>query len=113
MLASHFRLKKKQKIQYILQKGETFSTPIFIAKYTPNNVHCHRFTIITSQKFSDSAVVRNRARRILYEAIRLNLPTTPLLYSYDCVIIPFKSVEKTKHGIITRHIFSLLHTAFQ
>ncbi|MBI2464255.1 ribonuclease P protein component [Candidatus Peregrinibacteria bacterium] len=113
MLASHFRLKKKREIEYILQKGKKFTAPIFIAKYTPNNVHFHRFTIITSQKFSHSAVVRNRTRRILYETIRLNLPTTPLSYSYDCVIIPFKSVVKTKHEVINGHIFSLLHTAFQ
>ncbi|MBI2453535.1 ribonuclease P protein component [Candidatus Peregrinibacteria bacterium] len=108
MLEKKFRLKKSKKISYILNKGKTFKTDIFTAKYYKSEVSFDRFTVITSQKFSRHAVQRNRARRRIYEALRLALQETERTKCVDCVIIPHKHIIELDFTKIKNAISSLL-----
>lgn len=75
----------KQKVQYLLRKGNYFSNSYLGIKCLPNKVQIHRFSVIISKKTLPTAVDRNRLRRQLYELIRLN----PLNLSnhFDCLIV--------------------------
>ncbi|WP_457640655.1 ribonuclease P protein component [Persephonella sp.] len=61
---------KNREIKEILSKGRKIQTEHFIVIYRKNNLGYPRFAFIVSKKFSKKAVIRNRTKRILREAIR-------------------------------------------
>ncbi len=71
MLPSSQRLSRNE-IDYLYKKGVKKVTPGFIAKYLPGRKTKSRFCVVVSIKIAPKAVARNRVRRQLYEAIRLN-----------------------------------------
>jgi ribonuclease P protein component len=75
----------KQKVQYLLKKGNYFSNSYLGIKCLANKVQINRFSVIISKKTLPAAVDRNRLRRQLYELIRLN--TLDLPDQFDCLII--------------------------
>jgi len=98
MLATKYRV-PRQYIDYILKKGESYTTKLFIVRYKPNKEKFSRFRIIVSKKVDPTAVKRNHVRRQSYEAIRLNLPE----YSdsgLDLILIAKKSAPKASYKAI-------------
>ncbi len=74
MLATKYRV-PRQYIDYILKKGESYTSKLFIVRYKTNRENFCRYRIVISKKVDPKAVKRNYLRRQSYEAIRLNLPT--------------------------------------
>ena len=73
MLASKYRFHSRGGVKYTYQKGKTIRTPKFSLVFAPNQRGKQRFAVVISKKVIKSAVGRNRVRRRVYEAIRLNL----------------------------------------
>lgn len=93
MLASKYRFHSRGGVKYTYQKGKTIRTPKFSLVFTPNQRGKQRFAVVISKKVIKSAVGRNRVRRRIYEAIRLNLTEIP--ESYDYIFIVFSKDLKT------------------
>lgn len=74
MLPKECRLKKSREIRDILRNGRSARKEFLILKFKENNLSVSRFAFLISKKVSLKAVVRNRLRRKLHEAVRLNLP---------------------------------------
>lgn len=60
-----------------------------------------RMTVVVSKKVEKTAVGRNRIRRRVYEALRLNLDLIPkkhdyifVVYSKEIMTMPFNELEK-------------------
>ena len=60
-----------------------------------------RVAVVVSKKVAKSAVTRNRIRRRVYEALRINLEYLPkkrdyifVVYTKNLLDMPFKSLEK-------------------
>ncbi|MCX6735272.1 MAG: ribonuclease P protein component [Candidatus Peregrinibacteria bacterium] len=98
MLAQKYRV-PRQYIDYILKKGESYTSKFFIVRYKPNREGFCRFRIIISKKVDPKAVKRNHLRRQGYEGIRLNLPevTTSGL---DMILIVKKNALKASYQSI-------------
>lgn len=82
-------------------------TPKLSLVFTKNLRHRQRFAVVVSKKISKSAVGRNRIRRRIYEAIRLELPQYPekndcifVVYSADCATLPFPQLRAIVHGLL-------------
>jgi len=106
MYAKDFRLKRNQ-IDYLLNKGGSLSSKIFITKYRENNKNIQRFCVIISRKISGKAVERTRLKRQITEAIRTSdMLKNPV--NIDLVLIPKKSIVKKSFAEIKKDIESLL-----
>lgn len=111
MLTSANRFHGHNSLRYVYQKGKTVRGPLCALKYAPNNRRkTYRLAVVVSKKVHKSAVVRNRIRRRLYEAVRLESPK--IQEPYDIVITVFnEQVANIPSQEITRLVHAQLKQA--
>lgn len=74
-------------LRYVYQHGSTVRGPLCSLKYVRNEKRKnYRLAVVVSKKVHKSAVRRNRIRRRLYEAMRLQATDIP---AYDMVLTVF------------------------
>lgn len=93
MLSQKYRFHSRGGVRYTYQKGKTIRTPFLSLVYAPNIKHHQRFSVVVSKKVLKSAVGRNRIRRRVYEAIRLELPE--FTTCQDCIFVVFNRTVAT------------------
>lgn len=75
MLANKYRFHGHGSLRYVYAKGKVTRSKYFLCKSTLNRRRSEpRIAVVISKKILKSAVKRNRVRRRMYEAIRLELP---------------------------------------
>ena len=111
MLAQKYRFHSRGGVRYVYQKGKTIRTPVLSLVYTPNTHHHQRFGVVVSKKVLKSAVGRNRIRRRLYEAIRLELPEFTahqdclfVVFSQSLMTMPFRELRYQIHELLERSL---------
>jgi len=70
MLPKTNRIRKKKEFEVIFKNSKSIKSGPFIFRIMRNKMDYNRFGFIISQKVSKRAVVRNRIRRRLVEAIK-------------------------------------------
>lgn len=71
MIAKSHRFHGHGSLRYVYRHGKTVRGPLTATKYIANDRRdSYRLAVVVSKKVSKSAVVRNRIRRRLYEAVR-------------------------------------------
>ena len=100
MLNQKYRFHSRGGVRYVYQKGKTIRTPKASLVFVDNPRGFMRFAVVVSKKVIKSAVGRNRVRRRVYEALRLNFDDIPKKRDYVFVIydknfknIPFCEIE--------------------
>lgn len=100
MLNKKYRFHSRGGVRYVYQKGKTVRKPKMSLVFVENTRGFTRFAVVVSKKVEKSAVGRNRMRRRIYEALRLNLENLPkkmdyvfVVYSKDVMKMPFKEIE--------------------
>ena len=73
MLSKKYRFHSRGGVRFTYQKGKTIRTPKISLVFNENSRGHQRFAVVISKKVIKSAVGRNRVRRRVYEAIRVNL----------------------------------------
>lgn len=113
MISQKYRFHSRGGVRYVYQKGKTIRTPVLSLVYAPNSRHLQRFGVVVSKKVLKSAVGRNRIRRRIYEAIRLELPEfkTPqdclfVVFSPSLLKMPFRELRRTIHELLERSLIS-------
>ena len=81
----------RQSIPYILKKGNSYHSELFIIRHTKNDGHNSRYRVIISKKLLREAVDRNKLRRQVYEAIRKN-DKESAKQGQDIILIPKKNI---------------------
>ena len=83
------------------QKGKTVRRPKISLVFTENTRGFTRIAVVVSKKVEKSAVGRNRIRRRIYEALRVNFEDIPkkqdyifVVYSKELLKMPFGEIEK-------------------
>ena len=75
-------------LRYAYRSGQTVRSQLLSLKYTPNERRkAYRAAVVVSKKVNKSAVVRNRIRRRVYEALRPQ--TSNITQPYDLVFTVF------------------------
>lgn len=98
MLKQKNRFHGHGSLRFVYKNGRSSRSPQITVKYIHNPRRRNsRFTVVVSKKVIRSAVGRNRARRRIYEIIRLEQPT--LKDNYDVAVMVFSSeVLVMAHG---------------
>jgi len=73
-LAKKYRLKKRKDFEAVKKKGKLISGPLFSLLVLKEKSTESKFAFIVSKKIDKRAVVRNKIRRRLAEAVRQILP---------------------------------------
>lgn len=111
MLSRQFRFHSRGGVKYTYKKGKTIRTPRLSLVSTPNTRHAQRFAVVISKKVLKSAVGRNRIRRRVYEAIRLELPNFKshrdcifIIYSRELKKLPFTELRATIRSLLAQSV---------
>ena len=100
------RLKKKKDFEAVFKKGKAVRSVFLFVRYLGNNLGFPRIAFVVSSKVSKKAVVRNRFRRIIAEAVSKNLKD---IQSADIIVIADRKIkEASKDEIVhdTDNIFN-------
>lgn len=77
MIGRKHRFHGHNSLRYVYSNGRTVRSQLGALKFAPNpRRQTYRAAVVVSKKNSKLAVVRNRIRRRVYEAIRLYTPET-------------------------------------
>ncbi|PJC36671.1 ribonuclease P protein component [Candidatus Peregrinibacteria bacterium CG_4_9_14_0_2_um_filter_53_11] len=109
MLPSTHRIGQSYRIQQILRRGLFFRSFSFQAKLLTSNEAHNRFALIVSKKTAKKAVIRNRIRRRLDEAVRKCIHA-PSSTCYDIVILARSEALTTEFSRLVEEILTLLKT---
>ena len=76
MLPKRYRLRHAADIQHVQQYGQSWRHPLLILLVIANDAPLSRFGFLASRRVG-TAVARNRAKRLLREAVRRHLAEIP------------------------------------
>lgn len=115
MLPKPHRLRKSQEYDKVYQNGKKIYTPYFLLYYRPAKkqdlpkyAELPRIGIVASKKVGN-AVARNRAKRMIREAVRELLPT--LKPEFEAAIISFDKILETDSPTVKQTLESALEKA--
>ena len=101
MLEKKYRFHSRGGVRYVYQKGKTIRKPKMSLVFTDNTRGFTRVAVVVSKKVDKSAAGRNKIRRRVYEAIRLNFDDLPkkrdyifVIYNKNMAKISFQELEK-------------------
>lgn len=87
MLSRKYRFHSRGGVHYTYQHGRTIRGAKISLIYNNNSRKKQRFAVVVSKKVLKSAVGRNRIRRRIYEALRLELPH--IIIPVDCIFVVY------------------------
>jgi len=103
------RIKQGRDFARVRQQGERLTTGCLIANWQPLAMTAHsRLGVVTTRRLGD-AVVRNRARRLLRETVRLN--QHDLVTPVDLVLVARPSIVGKGLAAIERDFLTTLGRA--
>ena len=100
------RLTRSSQFAAVFKEGKYWANDFMVIKAMPNGLEQSRFGFVTSKKVGN-AVVRNRVRRLLREAVRLN----PVETGWDIVIIARKESAGKNYHQMEPKLLKLLNRA--
>lgn len=107
MLSKKYRFHSRGGVRYVYKHGKTLRTSKMSLIFTKNTRGFTRVAVVVSKKVEKSAVKRNRIRRRIYEALRLNFDLIPkktdyifVVFSEDILTMPFDELEKLLGSLV-------------
>ena len=101
MLSKKYRFHSRGGVRYTYQNGKTIRGSKISLVFANNSRNKQRYAVVVSKKVLKSAVGRNRIRRRVYEAIRIELSKIEkpvdcifIIYSKEILDMDFKVIQK-------------------
>ncbi len=111
MLSQKYRFHSRGGVRYVFQHGKTIRTPILSLVFTHNSRGYRRVAVVVSKKVLKTAVGRNRIRRRVYEAVRLELVDFPdpmdyilVVYNKSVATMPFSELRRAVRELLRRSL---------
>ena len=101
-----FRLRRRKEFDAVFHQGRTWANDLLVLRSLPNQLDHNRYGFVISKRLGH-AVVRNRVRRRLREALR----SLPLLAGWDIVISARTSAARSDSHNLKRAATELLDRA--
>ena len=108
MLQSPYRLRRPTDVKRVRQDGRRWRHPLVILLVQSNSLTTSRFAFVASRHVG-KAVQRNRAKRLLREAVHMHLPE--IQPGWDCVMIARPMLPHTPFGEVNTAVYQLLQRA--
>lgn len=108
MMQQRFRLRHNDDFARLRREGRAFHQCALLLSFTPNGLTHNRYGFITSKQLG-KAVVRNRVRRLLREAVRLLHPR--LKVGYDVVLVARVALVAEPFHVVQRILETLCSQA--
>lgn len=112
MLRARYRFHSRGGVKHTYKQGKTIRQPKMKLVYNQNIKGGQRFAVVVSKRIFKHAVDRNRVRRRVYEAIRLNFDKFTkrqdyivVIYSRDFKDMPFSDLEDALIQLAERAIW--------
>ncbi len=108
MLPKKHRLTDNYDFRRVRRIGKKYNCPLFFATFAEakNQTHPTRFGLVVSNKIDKRAPARNRIKRLLREAIRLNLNN--IKPGYDVTIVAKNQIKNADYEEVSNHINKFL-----
>ena len=108
MLQRRYRLRSRTEIKLVFKEGKRWRHPLAVLVIRPNGENYSRFGF-TASRGVGNAVMRNRAKRLLREVVRLNWST--LKPGFDCCLIARQSTSQATYLDVEQAVVTLLQRA--
>ena len=95
MLSKKYRFHSRGGVKYLYQHGKTVRRAQMSLVFMPNEKGFTRVAVVVSKKVAKSAVERNKIRRKVFEALRVNFGLLPPKTDYIFVVYT-RAVGKMK-----------------
>ncbi|MFV9510300.1 ribonuclease P protein component [Tepidibacillus sp. LV47] len=103
-MQKEFRLRKREDFKKVYQYGHSIANRSLVLYELDNNeTECHRFGISVSKKLG-KAVVRNRVKRLIKEAIRSIISKNEIKKHKDFIIIARKPIIEMEYEQIEKSV---------
>lgn len=106
MLPAQFRLRERKDFTRVLRSGKSLSLPLCVVRWSPSHLQNPRFGFIVSNKISKKAVIRNKIKRRLREAVRARVQE--FLPGVDYIFISKSSFVKADMASVREMIDGFL-----
>ena len=107
MLNKKYRFHSRGGVKFVYRHGKTLRRPDLSLVFCDNDRGKTRFAVVVSKKIDKTAVGRNRIRRRLYEAIRLDFDKLKkprdyifVVYSKNLLTLPFPELQKLLRSLL-------------
>lgn len=104
----HLRLHRKEDFDHLRRTGRVWRHPLLILSVAPNGLAHNRYGYVTSKQLG-TAVVRNRIRRWLREAVRCAHPY--LMQGHDMAFIARPSMAGEGYRAVYEAVMTSLRQA--
>ena len=108
MLQKQYRLRRSSDVQRVRHRGQSWRHPLAVLLITTNDCDVSRFAF-TASRGVGKAVMRNRAKRLLREGIRLHL--AEIGTGYDCLFVARSQTADASFVEVETAVLDLLHRA--
>ncbi len=108
MLQSHHRLRRSSDLERVRQEGDTWRHPLIVYVACENEQDTSRFAFVASRRVGN-AVQRNRARRLVREAVRHHLGN--IQPGWDCILIARQPILEASFAEVETAVLHLLNRA--
>ena len=99
-----FSLRRGSDFQHVWDEGKSWSHPLVVLRARANGMDSCRFGFVAGKKVG-KATARNRAKRLLREAVRPRLPL--LVPGWDLILIARKGSEQAEFIEIDNAVHTL------
>lgn len=106
LVRRQLRLRLRKDFDAVFRQGRSWNNELLVLRTLPNDLSHSRFGFVTSKRLG-GAVVRNRVRRRLREAVRL-LPLEP---AWDVVVSAKAAAARADYHELNRAVSDLLAKA--
>ena len=107
MLNKQYRFHSRGGVKYTYRHGKTIRRPEISLVFADNPRGFTRFAVVVSKKVLKPAVGRNRIRRRVYEAVRLDFDKFKksrdyifVIYNQNVKDMPFSELQKTIRSLM-------------
>jgi ribonuclease P protein component len=102
------RLRRAADVAHVRREGQAWRHPLMVLLVCPNGRSHSRFGFVTSRRIG-KAVVRNRVKRRLREAVRRQM--ADLAAGWDCLFIAREPIAQAEYGAVETAVTQLLRRA--